>query len=390
MFKKIFISLLILAVLVAALTVLAVNIIQRKAPDILRQALERSLDKKVVVKNIVYHFPRTFELEGLEVHEKGEPFEGDISFYVDRVTLDLSPMAFSQKALIITAMSIEGAEIVIRKFQGRLFHVFSGVIEASGQAPRLERRGGKIVSGVNLPLEIHEITLKDCHFKLADYDAGPGGFVMTFDKINAKIKNAWMPSERRRTSYEISAELLQGRDQRRARVRFSGWTSFDTLDTDAICSMEGAHLPYFRPYYEQVTGALLEDGFADLRAVIKMKQRVLELNVGFELSSLLFSAYEQDNQLFGMKADEVLAFLKDSSGKLRFQIAVQWNTADKSVNLKDVFRRSIERSLRQTLLGSVGDVLMNALQKAVEGSDGPGKNPGLEEKIKKIKDFFKY
>ena len=69
---------------------------------------------------------------------------------------------------------------------------------------------------------------------------------------------------------------------------------------------------------------------------------------------------------------------------------VKWDTSDKSVKLRDVFRQSIERSLRQTVLGNVGNILMNALQKANDSSVGPGKKASVEDKIKKIKDFFKY
>ncbi len=391
MIKKILISLLILAVLLAALTVLAVNVAQRKAPDFLRDAIERSLNKKVVVRNIVYRFPRTFELEGFEVREKEGPFAGDISFYVDRVMLDLSPMIFSQKALIITSLEVEEAQIVIRKFHGKLTHVLSGVMDTSRASGAADAAAvGEKKAPARLPLEIDLFTLKNCHFKFADYDAGADGFVTTFDRINAKVRDMGVSSEGRKTSYEIEADLLQGRDQRRAKTRASGWTVFETLDSDATFSLEGVHLPYFRPYYRQVTGALLEDGFADARAGLKMSGRVLDLSVGFELSGLLFQSYESQEQLFGLKADQVLSFLKDSSGKLRFQIGIRWDTADKSVKLKDILRRSIERSLRETMLGSVGDILMQALQKVSDNTEGPGKKSGVEEKIKKIKDFFKY
>ena len=393
MLKKLFIFTLISLILLAAGTVLAVNLIQHRAPVFLRDAIERSLNKKVVIRTIEYHFPWTFELQGFEVHEKGEQFHDEISFYVDHIMLDLSPMIFSQKALVISHLEVEDAEIVIRKFQGKLFHALSDVMKqpegesvpSAGAAVQAK----KLAKG-NLPLEIHFFELKNCHFKFADYDIQPNGFVTTLDKINARIHDVSVPSLVRKTSYEIDAELLQERDERRARINISGWTAFDTMDTDATFSMTGVHLPYFRPYYGQVTPAALEDGYGDLRASIKMDHRVLDLSAGLELSGLLFESYENGDQLFGLKAEEVLSFLKDSAGRLHFQIVVKWDTADKSVKLKDVFRRGIERSLRQTVLGNVGNILMNALQKAGEGIDGPGKKGSIEEKIKKIKDFFKY
>ena len=390
--KKFFVVVLLFIVLLAAGIVVAANVIQRKAPEFLRDAIEGSLNKKVVIRGIDYHFPGTFDLEGFEIHEKGEPFEGEICFYVDRITLDLLPMIFSKKALTINHLEVEDAEIVIRKYQGKLYHALSSVMgriqrekgaEAGEKAP-----SAKEAVPDGLPLKIHLFELKNCHFQFADYDVQENGFVMGLDKINARIKNIDIPSAHK-TSYTIDAELLQERDQRRAKVHVSGWTAFESLDTDAALSVTGVHIPYFRPYYGQVTGASIEDGFADVHATLGMTLRVLNLNSGFELSGLLFDSYEGGDKLFGLKADEVLSFLKDSSGRLKFQIMVKWNTSDKSVKLKEVVRQSIERSLRETVLGNVGNILVNALQKVNEASVGSGKS-GLEENIKKIKDFFKY
>ncbi len=379
-------------VFLAAAAVFAASIIQRKAPDFLRAAIEKSLNKKVAIRDIAYHFPRSFELQGFEIREKGEPFNGEASFYVDHVTLNLSPLIFSKKALIITELEAEDADIVIRKLHGKLYHALSGVLSESTGAGAAAKDGSaaKKTASSGLPLEIRLFTLKNCHFQFTDYDVQKSGFVMSLDKINARIKNIKVPSAGQKTFYEIDAELLQERDQRNAKINVSGWTAFDTMDTDAAISMTGVHLPYFRPYYAQVTGAAIEDGYTDLHATMNMDRRVLDLNMGFELSGLLFESYEGGDRLFGLKADEVLSFLKDSSGRLKFEIMVKWDTSDKSVKLRDVFRQSIERSLRQTVLGNVGNILMNALQKANDSSVGPGKKASVEDKIKKIKDFFKY
>jgi len=390
--KKFFIVLAVIFVFLAALVVFAANLIQQRAPVFLRQEIERALDKNVVIREIAYHFPRTFELEGVEIKEKGKPFDGETCFYVDHVTLNLSPLVFSKKALIIDHLEIEDAQIVIRKLNGSLYHAFSGALPKEHPSSGVKPVSGKKESSSpgGLPLEIRLLELKNSHFQFADYDVQSSGFVMTLDKINARVKDIALPARSQKTTYEISAELLQERDQRRATASASGWTRFDTHDTDAVLALSGVHLPYFKPYYAQVTGAALEDGFADVHATMNMQARVLDLNAGFELSGLLFESYEGGDRLFGLKADDVLSFLKDSSGRLKFEIMVKWNTSDKSVKLKDVVRKSIERSLRETVLGNVGNILMNALEKAGEPSAGPGKKNGVEEKIKKFKDFFKY
>ena len=392
MMKKFFIVLIVLLVVLAVAVVSAANLIQRKAPDFLRSAIEEALNKKVLIQSIDYHFPSTFELTGFEIREKEQPFVGETSFYVDRVVLNVSPMVLSKKALILTDLQVEDAVIVLRKFHGKLYHALSGATPSeaavsSGEVTEKSTAGKKALP---LTLQIDHFQLKNCHFQFADFDVRKDGFVMGLDKIDAQIKNISVPPSERKTSYEISAELLQERDQRRAKATISGWTQFDTMDTDAVFSLTGVHVPYFRPYYGQVTGALINDGYTDVHATLNVAQRVLALNLGFELSGLLFESYEGGDRLFGLNADEVLSFLKDSSGRLKFQIMVKWNTSDKAIKLRDVFRQSIERSLRQTVLGNVGNILMNALQKVSEGSVNSGKSASVDEKIKKIKDFFKY
>src|SRR3989338_4466408 len=140
-------KILIVAAILAVALVIAVNILSRKAPEFLRSAIERALNKKVIIQSIDYHFPGIFELEGFEVKE-GEPFAGETSFYVDHIRLNVSPMSFSQKKLIIESVDVENAGIFVRKYQDRLAHALSGAMikrstdasvagsSAAGRAPR--------------------------------------------------------------------------------------------------------------------------------------------------------------------------------------------------------------------------------------------------------------
>lgn len=376
----------------AALTVFGIHVFSQKAPELLRDAIESALNKKVLIKNIEYHFPRVFELDGFSVQETDAPFKGEGEFHVDHVSLEISPISFSRKELVINRIEVENADIVIRKMDGKLYHAFSDVMEVRQNKSAAPSGNKSFVAKAlpdQIPLKIHSFVLKGSHFKFIDYDAAEQGFVVVFDKINSKIKNINIPADNQKTFYQIDAEMIQGREIRRAPVQVSGWTGFDSWDTDATFSIKGVYLPFFEPYYGQVTGAKIEDGYSDVRAGLKILDKQLDLNLGFELSGLLFDSYEMDNQLFGLKADEILSFLKDSSGRLKFQIVVKWNLSDRSVRLKDVFRRSIERSLRETVLGNVGNILANTLQKIGDSGVSSGKG-GLDDKIKKIKDFFKY
>ena len=111
-----------------ALGALGVNFAARKAPVILRAALERSLGKSVRVDSIHYHFPDVFLLEGFQIRERGM-FSGETSFAVERVKLVVSPMSLSKKALVVDKIEIENAAVFLRKYHGRWSHPLSNVMQ---------------------------------------------------------------------------------------------------------------------------------------------------------------------------------------------------------------------------------------------------------------------
>lgn len=374
----------------AAVFVFAANILSQRAPGLLRGAIEKSLNKKVVIRSIAYHFPGVFELEGFEVQET-QPFAGETSFTVERVRLGVSLLSLSKKRLIIDKIEVENADIVIRKYRRELIHAFSGAAPQAKPEASTEESGatrGK-TTAVSMPLEIHEFILKDSHFKFIDYDVDQNGFVVLLDQINGEVKNIALPFSSVKTSYQLSASLPQGRDQRAAQIKITGWTEGKSFDTDANFNVEGIFLPYFRPYYAQVTAAAVEDGYLNAKTNLHIEQKDLTLNMDAELVNLLFQSYEEGDQLFGLKADEILSFLKDRSGRLKFQAVARWNIADRSVVAKDVIRQSIERSLKNTVIGNVGNILENTIQKLGDKNIDKTKEE-VEGTLKKIKELLKY
>jgi hypothetical protein len=279
---------------------------------------------------------------------------------------------------------VENAKVFMRHLDGRLTHTLSKVVQKSSAAPSPAAPPLQASAPGTLPLEIKQFHLTDSQFKYIDFDAQKGGFVVSFDQIQADLRDIRLPASGVDTSYRIDARLLQERDQRPAKLHLEGQTRFNDFRTDARWEIQGVRLPYFRPYYAVVTPASIEEGVLDSRAVIRVDHKDLTADIGFEISELVFGAYEGENELFGLKADQILAFLRDSSGKLKFQISLHWNLADRSVHARDVIRRGIERSLRETVLGNVGNILKRVIQKV--GDDGVAKTQDdLEAKIKKLK-----
>ncbi len=385
MLKKLAIALLILLMLLVA----AMSMVSRRAPAFIRAALQKSLGKEVLIRSIDYRFPLSFELSGFEVRE-AEPFGGETCFSVDQLILDASWTGLSSKKLVIDRIVVDNASVTIRKRNGKLWHLLSNAIKPrSAETNAAATSQAPASSAQAVPLSIHHFILKNSHFEFIDYDADARGFVVTLEDIDAEIRNIDAPVPTGKTSYRVKAKMPQGREERPAELSASGWTDFATRDTDANLSIRQLFLPYFQPYYSQVTAATLTMGYLDARANIRIERNDLTLNLDLEILGLLFQNYETDNQLFGLQAEEILAFLKDRSGRLKFQIVARWNLADRSVRAKDVIRKSIERSLKNTVIGNVGNILENTIQKISEKGLDQSKQE-VEGTLKKIKDLFKY
>lgn len=378
-------KLLIAAIVLAAAFVLAVSLFEKKAPDLLRSGIQRALKKDVRVKTITYHFPLTFELDGFEVLERA-PFPGEPVFRADGIRLVISPVTLAKKALVIDRVEVSDAEIVIRKYKDKLTHALSDAVSAETTAPASVAAG--TVERPGIPLKIGVFRLHNGRFRYVDYDVQEGGFVIGLEGIEASVRDLRMPLSDADTSYSVKARMPQGRDEKPADVAISGWTQFSTLETDVRLTLDRVHLPYFRPYYSQVTPAAISEGYLTNRTRARIHDRVLEANAAFELSQLHFEAYEPGEALFGLRADELLGFLKDSSGRLQFQFDFKWDLKDRSVKLKDVLRKSIEKSLKTTILRSAGDVIAKVLQKSLESAGDDSKAETLEKKLNRVKEEF--
>ena len=137
-----------------------------------------------------------------------------------------------------------------------------------------------------------------------------------------------------------------------------------------------------------MTGADIEEGRLSGRGSLRIHNRMLTTDVDLELSGLLFRGYESGEELFGLKADEILSFLKDSAGRLQFHIVLQWDIADRGVEKKAVIRKAIEQSLKKTLLGNVGNILEKTIQKLSDPDLNASKDD-WDDTLKKVKKLLR-
>ncbi len=160
-----------------------------------------------------------------------------------------------------------------------------------------------------------------------------------------------------------NARMPQG-PQPPAEIKVSGRTEFGTKDTDASVILEGASLPYFQLYYRQVTQAVIDSAVVGSRINLFIEHNDLTLDADLAVSDLSFRVPASEEQFFGLRADEILSFLRDRSGRFKFQIEARWNITDRNLNVREVIRQSIERSLKKTVIGNVPRAVRSVLRMA--------------------------
>ena len=133
--------------------------------------------------------------------------------------------------------------------------------------------------------------------------------------------------------------------------------------------------------------ASVDEGQLGLQAAGRIQEGDFTADADLELKGLLFSSFENGEELFGLKAAEILDFFKSSDGGLKFHVSLEWPIRDASFDRRAAIRRAIEASLKKTLLSNTGRILERALHAL--SSDGlDGAEGGLEGKLKKVKKLF--
>ncbi len=386
MLKKI----LIFIIVSAALFSMALGIVARKAPGILIQSLEKALNKKVSIEYIEYHFPLSFEIQGLKVKDSGI-FSGDNCFSAEEIHLSLSWLSLSQKSLIIDKMELDNAFVSVRQYHGKLLSIFSDALSNVNtvQGNKSQKPSAQAEARREL-LNIHEIIFRKSAFQFIDYDVDSKGFVIALQNVEGGIQNVSLPFSGERMIFGIHARVAQGRDQRSADLSLNAWRDFRRGDSDTRLGIKGLYLPYFSIYTKKVTPAVIENGYADGQLRFHTVASDMEMAADVEMSGLLFGSYESNGELFGLNAERILLFLKDRNGKLKLPLSAAWNLDAKALKPEMAIRKGIERAMKASVFGSVDHILDKALKKGGDLDEESSESGGVEGTIKKIKDLLKY
>lgn len=379
-------KLLILCVILVLAAFAALNLLSKNAPELLRSAVEKALGKRVEIGDIDFRWPGRFILRDFVVYEDA-PFASEVCFRVSRLRLEVNPAGLRSKILHIRSVKIEDAEAVLRKKAGQSYHFLSSALKPAALTGA--SASGEAGARQTLPVRIDSILFEDCAFRFADYDIRSEGFALSIEDLSGRLENLSLPMSEQWSVYEITGRLVQGRGVHTAEGRIKGRTRFADAQTDAVLSASGLSLPYFAPYLGRITQATPAEGLLDLETDLSISRKILNANVIVDLAQLHFTSYESGERLFGISAAELLGYLKDSSGRLRFQMPLQWDLRDAAAKPYALIRSAIERSLRELVLGRLGSIIAGKVFKTADLGGETAKNT-LDERIEKVKDFFKF
>lgn len=374
--------LLILAVVLLLAGLLGLAWVVRKLPDLAVQNIRQTLGREVSIGVLRVDFPLRLRMDRLLVTEN-EPFKGEPAFYVERVEASVDAWEFlTSKKIVFTDVTLVRPRMIFRKTGGKLYHAFR--IRPSA-APAASPANAATSRPSVPPLRFDRIRVRDGEAQLMDYDADAKGFVVTLLRLSADLDDLTLPSDGSRLAFKAEGFLSQGRETPPARLTVKGHWTRETLEGRSELELSGVQLPYFEPYYRNVTPSRISDGELDLVATADSPNGILTSNSNWKLRRLTFDRSEPGNELLGFDANLIRNILADDAGNLGLDLVVTMDLRDRSTRFRDVLRNSIRRSVKATFLANFDTAVKNTVERIASDGSDLFKDKNWKDLIKKNK-----
>lgn len=382
MLKKIIFALTLLTVL----ALLSTAFVARKLPDLAVRNIRQTLGREVAIGSLKVRFPLRLEMDQLTVTEN-DPFKGEPAFYVERAVASVDAWELlTARKVRFTDIELTRPKLIFRKTAGKVYHAFrirpDAARGASGAGPGTP--GSAPAAGIP-PLKFEHVKVRDGRLQFMDYDADRKGFVITLLRITGDLKDLALPADGSRLQFDLEAFMDQGRDVPAGRLKLSGHWRRESLEGETSLSLQGVHLPYFEPYYRQVTPSRISDGELDLVASARSPRGVLAAHSKWTLRRLEFGQAEPGNELLGFDANLIQGILAGDDGILHLDLELEMDLRDRSTPFREVLLQSLRRSIRATFLSNFDSVLKSTVDKITEKGPGLLQETSWKDLLKKNK-----
>jgi hypothetical protein len=191
--------------------------------EVLTGQIEKSLKRKVNIKNVVFSLPLSVALIDLSV---------DNLLAAEKVSFSINPLGFLAGRLVLGDLRFIKPAVTLELSAGGELNL-----------PKLQNKG-KIP-----PLLVMALIIEDGTLAFNDKKINPDGYQTILKELNLRIHKADLLPLSLRLKYKISAIFVGPKSKKLGNVRGSGWVDFGPRDMDGVLEIPELDITHFTPYY---------------------------------------------------------------------------------------------------------------------------------------------
>ncbi len=391
MFKKLFIFISLLALIVTVSLAVATHFLKPILEEKFLGIAESSLGKRIelsafdisLLKGIIF-------LKGFKV-EDPEIIKYYSSVTADEIILDLDlPLIALQRNLIFQEIHAKNLIFHLRNKKRGL----SSISTSPSQETSSDSVAPAKTALNSDSLYIKKLSMENWKFIFEDYSVGPSPVVMELVDINGTFKDLLVPLNNKGL---LKAEVhVNGQfdSTHNASVNIDGSfaKSGDLLDFNLLLRLDNLNLTKFSPYYSQTPFTTLKEAKIDLYSKASCRKNQLNARQNVRVYDIKLNDIEpmDKDKLFGLSAKTVIDFFKDLKGEVEFDFNLVGTINDPRFDLGPIVEKILTRALEDKIMATLRELpreVVKMSEKAIKESlEGKG---DLEEKLRKAKKKLK-
>lgn len=260
--------------------------------------IEQNLKTKASLESVNLSFPLTVNLRGLQIAGLAK---------VKQVSVSPNILGFFAGKIVLNQLRLDSPEINLRKNPDGSLNL--PVLPAGGKPPPIFILGLKVLSG---------------KFSFIDQQIDPAGYRVSVDNINIDIAKNNFPPTSLKVNFELSADLLDTRDNPTGEAKASGWVDWRSKDMEGSISIKDVDVTKILPYLQGVVSSKrLLSARLNFSAEPKAKNNDLIIPCNMELDKVVYQKKEQAEgqpKEIDVVSDTINLF-SDETGKMAFKFS---------------------------------------------------------------------
>lgn len=231
--------------------------------ELLTGQIEKSLKRKVNIKNVVFSLPLSVAMVDLSI---------DNFLTAEKVSFSINPLGFLAGRVVLGDLRFIKPAVTLELSAGGELNL-----------PKLQNKG-KIP-----PLLVTALIIEDGALAFTDKKISPDGYKTILKELNLKIYKADPLPLSLRLKYKISAIFVDPQGKKLGNVRGSGWVDFGPRDMDGNLEIPALDIVHFTPYYGNfISEKKLLSAKLNFNALLKAKHNDLTAECHLEITDVVY------------------------------------------------------------------------------------------------------